>query len=1019
MSLYNTNTEADKSPLISVIIPLYNTEKYIKRCIESIESQSFRNLEIIVVDDGSKDNSVSIVKKLSNRYKNINLISHAKNLGLFQTRITGLKASACDYIAFIDADDYVSIDWFRLLYERITKENADIAIGPTLRDQEGKEKLYFNLDPLRQPISLKGQEVLDNFIRQQGSMYSWHVIWNKLYSKKIWSDALTDLEAHAKAYPDFTMCEDVAFSAALWCRAKKVCNFTFGAEYYYFQHKKQCTKFEKDKKSNLKKINDVAAAFQFMKAQLEGANAFDKYESDFTEWKKRYAQIYFNELNKIDCSFYRNILSSAFGLDCKEFEKLSDNHDYFYSITTRQSENLIQERDFIKKLICSDKIKVVSFDIFDTLILRPFFYPTDLFFLLNEKFNELAKTKTFIYFNEMRVEAEKACRKKNNHSEDITLSEIYDQLKSDYLFDGDVLDEICIEETCLEEKFCFAREYGKQLYDLAKQQGKTVIISSDMYLPRKTIENILRKNGYEYDKLYLSGDLKLTKATGNLYGFIEKEYDLPAAAFLHVGDNYESDVRNAQNAGWNAGFLPKCADLFQGRGKEPFSRNQLFASLMKSGTMRDYNYAKDVFLGTRCALALTANKFFDYPYVQFNPESQYNIDPYNLGYFAVGQYLYAVTDWIIKTVKAEKRKKVHFVARDGYLPMCAYNILQPYDETLPSSDYLYVSRKSMAFSDIYGAVDLYSLIHKLNIYRYSPKSLIQFFSQFYTKPSDKDEIEQKLKFTPKKFAAAFQSLTDYQKTIQAIGETIDYQKVAEYKNNLKSYFSKIISPNDIMFDIGYSGRVEASLTELLGFPADSLYIHTNSEILNVRTSKHGFQTKLFYDYKPAITGVMREHVFMKLAPSTVGYVKDGEDIKPVFEEYKPDFATVCITETLQKAALDFVKDMVKFFGGYLNNLYYRKDDFAFAFEHYLHYSKPIDRELFRCVRFEDDFGLGKTVCAVDFWNSDIAYFELNKNAPRNTRDTRLWKMAYRIFPAGTMRGKFARKVYRKIHKSAD
>lgn len=108
--------------LVSVIVPVYNVEKYLKRCIDSILNQSYSNLEIILVDDGSTDNSGKIVDEYGNLDKRIRVI-HQKNQGLSAARNTGLEIMHGEYVTFIDSDDYVTNDYVSYLYKLISQTN--------------------------------------------------------------------------------------------------------------------------------------------------------------------------------------------------------------------------------------------------------------------------------------------------------------------------------------------------------------------------------------------------------------------------------------------------------------------------------------------------------------------------------------------------------------------------------------------------------------------------------------------------------------------------------------------------------------------------------------------------------------------------------------------------------------------------------------------------------------------------------------------------------------------------------
>ena len=112
--------------LISVIVPVYNTEKYLERCVKSLIQQTYRNIEIILVNDGSMDKSFEICKKLQEKYKNIILINK-KNGGLSSARNAGIEVANGEYIAFLDSDDWVTQDCYEYMLNLAVTNNAEIA----------------------------------------------------------------------------------------------------------------------------------------------------------------------------------------------------------------------------------------------------------------------------------------------------------------------------------------------------------------------------------------------------------------------------------------------------------------------------------------------------------------------------------------------------------------------------------------------------------------------------------------------------------------------------------------------------------------------------------------------------------------------------------------------------------------------------------------------------------------------------------------------------------------------------
>ena len=115
-----------KKTKISIIIPIYNADKYLRECLDSITNQTLDDIEIICVNDGSKDKSLEIIKEYKNKFKNIIIIDQ-KNSGVIAARIAGYKAATGEYIGWVDADDFIDKKMFEKLYKSAKKCNADVA----------------------------------------------------------------------------------------------------------------------------------------------------------------------------------------------------------------------------------------------------------------------------------------------------------------------------------------------------------------------------------------------------------------------------------------------------------------------------------------------------------------------------------------------------------------------------------------------------------------------------------------------------------------------------------------------------------------------------------------------------------------------------------------------------------------------------------------------------------------------------------------------------------------------------
>ena len=112
---------------ISVIVPVYNVEQYLERCVESIVNQTYKNLEIILVNDGSTDNSGELCDELAKKDNRIKVV-HKENGGLSDARNNGERESTGEYIIFIDSDDYIHHEMLNTLYNQIVEKNADVSI---------------------------------------------------------------------------------------------------------------------------------------------------------------------------------------------------------------------------------------------------------------------------------------------------------------------------------------------------------------------------------------------------------------------------------------------------------------------------------------------------------------------------------------------------------------------------------------------------------------------------------------------------------------------------------------------------------------------------------------------------------------------------------------------------------------------------------------------------------------------------------------------------------------------------
>lgn len=165
--------------LISIIVPVYQVENYLNQCIESIIEQSYTNLEIILIDDGSKDNCPQICDDWSIKDKRVKVI-HKKNGGLSDARNAGLDIAKGKYIAFVDSDDWVDSHYIELLYNSLINSEADISACSIQKVYDDDSVDPYNFDPQLQ-IATPKEAIKDILYDRRFKT----VAWNKLYSKNI------------------------------------------------------------------------------------------------------------------------------------------------------------------------------------------------------------------------------------------------------------------------------------------------------------------------------------------------------------------------------------------------------------------------------------------------------------------------------------------------------------------------------------------------------------------------------------------------------------------------------------------------------------------------------------------------------------------------------------------------------------------------------------------------------------------------------------------------------------------
>ena len=197
----------EQAELISVIVAAYNIEKYIERGVRSICEQTYRNLEIIVVDDGSVDGTGRILDELAGTDARIQVI-HRENGGLARARNTGIARARGNYIGFVDGDDWIDPDMYEKLFSAMRDKQADLAVC-RYRQISRTRTLDGSVD---RAVLFEGQEALAAYVEEREEFAIQNAAWNKLYRKELLSGNL---------FPEGRWYEDIVFATEALARAER------------------------------------------------------------------------------------------------------------------------------------------------------------------------------------------------------------------------------------------------------------------------------------------------------------------------------------------------------------------------------------------------------------------------------------------------------------------------------------------------------------------------------------------------------------------------------------------------------------------------------------------------------------------------------------------------------------------------------------------------------------------------------------------------------------------------------
>ena len=248
-----------ETPVISVIIPVYNVENYIQNCVESLINQTYSNFEAIFIDDGSQDSSVEVLIQLIESMPNFKLLTQ-KNHGQAIARNNGIKEAKGSYLAFLDSDDYYSPLYLEKMLNEILEEKADVVSCGMAFVTPEKEIIKTNIT---EPALNNGLLALQKLLLSDESLPS---VCNKLFKKSLFTNI---------SFPEGIYFEDLVFMCRIFLKVKKISNVS--DVLYFYTQTMDSTMHTISKKHLLDRSN----AFQFIRQDLIESQQFRRFENEY------------------------------------------------------------------------------------------------------------------------------------------------------------------------------------------------------------------------------------------------------------------------------------------------------------------------------------------------------------------------------------------------------------------------------------------------------------------------------------------------------------------------------------------------------------------------------------------------------------------------------------------------------------------------------------------------------------------------------------------------------------------
>ncbi len=552
----------------------------------------------------------------------------------------------------------------------------------------------------------------------------------------------------------------------------------------------------------------------------------------------------------------------------------------------------------LRDAVLNPDIRLVVFDIFDTLLLRPLLNPETTKRIIAER---LGGGLGEIY-QRYRKRAEWEAR--SSEGRDVTLSKIIERLSELSGLDKISAQRILEMEANIEDGSVSLRQEAADLLSLLVKEGKRVVLASDMYLSSDLILHMLERHGIKgFSALYLSSEVGVRKDSGDLYQHLLDAEEISPAETLMIGDNEHSDIQIPWGIGLKTLHVLRPVEL----GKSLARLAPLLEDVLKGQNLHD-----EITLGL-----LVRENFGALSFKSFDPTSLFLPTPYHVGYSILGPLMDAFCHWLKLEAKVHGIERFYFLSREGQFIKRAFDLFAG-DHSPVTSDYLILSRRAVTVPAIHCREDIYAIAR----HRYFPGPPSVFLRERFGLELSGQEIRR----------------LGFKESLLSVGNDGDISHLLPLLNNLEErIFSNALRERlglmtylesaglfdekmTGVVDIGYSGTIQRSLNELLEKKIHGFYLATSR--------KAGLVTAL---YKVIVSGCFAhqigsvengpailsrsfdlERLLSSSDPQVVTYCSDEEG-RPL-ARYNPlspeELASKGVRDDIQRGAMAFMQDAI-------------------------------------------------------------------------------------------------------------